>query len=171
MKILLHGVCSFPYFFKELPILAPEIDWHITIHSWRHLAVCHESFSFDQIHYVHNDLNKLMGYHHFPKYPGNIFRAIAADKGEDGQLRTKGREYQIKNCLAYHALYRDILMGIKPNCVIIPIVETHESVILFDTCKELKIPCYVVTGTRLWNLSYFSPGLNEELPNYVLKDK
>jgi hypothetical protein len=173
MKIVLYGTCSFPFFFRELIRMAQEkkapVEWRALVLSWRHMALYKDVLAPENLLYVHPRLNELMegpapDLSVLSGYPGSIFSDISADKNVPGQLRRRPKEYQLKNALAYHRIYEDYLLKEKPDAVFLPMVETHDGMILYKTAVKLGIKTVFTCHSRNIGLSFLSRTPFEELP-------
>ncbi len=177
MKVLLHGACSYPFLYRELIPRAqrthPEIEWRATLLSWRHREVMKGVLPEEHLFYVQPAVNAAfdrgMEAKGLDGFPGSIYECIAADKGSPGQMRTKGKDYQLRNAAAYHEVYRDYLRREAPSAVFFPIIEAHEAMILHAAARELGIPTVVYTHARNLGVSFFSSSPNEDLPPYALE--
>jgi len=179
MKIALYGFGAYPVFFKEAIKASKGMEWLAIAPTYHFRDEFARLLGRENVFYLQERLNSLMaggkadmaklsGFH------GSIYRDMAIDKGDsagdEGQLRKRPKEYQLRNACFTYAAYRGFLEKAKPDLVLFPIIETYDAIILYDACKELGIETAICTGARNFGGSFFSQSFTEELPGYAFSD-
>lgn len=178
LKIVLHGACSYPFFYREMLPAAREAfpgwEWRVTVLSWRHARVLEDRVLPGELFYIQPEINRVFVEELQLKLvaglPQSLSACLAVDKGEPGQMRGRDKEYQLRNAVAYYRVYRAYLERERPDAVFIPVIETHESMILYAVAQELGIETFVNTFSRSAGVSFFSPTPNEDLPLYAFSE-
>lgn len=93
----------------------------------------------------------------------NIYLTMARDKNG---YRHVDKDEQLHRAATITTIYREFLLRMRPDYVLLPDVEAVNGYILMNLCGELGIPMLYFVDMRHLGRSFYSSHLNNALPPY-----
>ena len=181
MKILLHGCqVGFSYYLKEIIKQARQrgipAEWSMILYSNADtlLEECESLLGAEHCLYLQGRLNHYMAsqkvdLNELKTFPASLFECVFTSKVFPGHkdLQRKSRNYQLKLISGTYKIYKEFLLKERPDFIFFPIIESYDSMILYNLCKELSIKPIVYDHGRSLGVAFFTDSMYQGLPGYV----
>ena len=172
MKIVIYCSADHPVFFKELVLASKGVDWFAIVPTYHFKEEFELLLGKGRVLYVPDKMNAAMDAavfdpEAFRSYVGSIYADIASGIGSNN-VTIKPKDYQVKSAYCYYSIFKDFLSRIKPDAILMPLLDIHESVILYKTCKELGVEVVMPAHARNLGRSFFTDSAHEAIPEYAL---
>lgn len=164
-KIVLYMSGNYAEILKYLPKYLDEYEFIAFNQNYKAHKICFKNKSFSNSFYLFDSFNN-----HYKKFKNkpidktiNGFKVLITDKSHFKKLKGINQE-RIINTM-YH-IFLEWINQTKPNFIFIPIIESIDSMLLYEISKALKIEVISYCHARHLNVSFFSDSYLELLPPF-----
>lgn len=172
MRIVLYGSSDHPAFFSEVIKQSREfllIDWWAIIPTYHFLEEFKEMLGEERVLYLQgrlkDEMNKPTPHLSILRgYVGSVYADLVANMHS---IEAYPKDYQLKHTMCIYQLFKRFLQKAKPDVLLLPLLDTHESMVLYKLCKEMGIPIIIPSHSRNLGRSFFSDSYEEDLPSYA----
>ena len=169
-KIVLYMSGNYAEILKYLPNYLNEYEFIAFNQNYKAHKICFNNKSFSNSFYLFDSFNKQ--YKKFKNEPIdktiNGFKVLITDKSHFKKIKGIIQE-RIINTM-YH-IFLEWINQTKPKYIFIPIIESIDSMLLYEISKALKIDVICYCHARHLNVSFFSESYLELLPPFYKKIK
>ena len=169
-KIALYMSGNFAQILKFLPEYLKEFEFISYNQNYKAHKLCFNNRFFSKSFYLYENFNKKYDKYKYTSIDNKIngFRVLATDKNHFKRIKSREQE-KILNTM--YNVFLEWIKYKKPDYIFIPIIETIDSMLLYEICliKNITPICYC--HARHLNTSFFSDSYLELLPNFYNKIK
>ena len=169
-KIVLYMSGNFAEILKYLPKYLDEYEFIAFNQNYKAHKICCNNKSFSHSFYLFDSFNN-----QFKKFKNvpidktiNGFKVLITDKSHFKKIKGINQE-RIINTM-YH-IFLEWINKTKPKYIFIPIIESIDSMLLYEISKVLKIEVICSCHARNLGVSFFSDSYLELLPPFYKKIK